>query len=121
MPSPSVAMAPQPPSASTSHMAMLPPDTIGLTLSVLSTLPRGPQMPRQRPILTTAALDTLALAITTLAMDTLASGLALDTGLVLDTVALDTDLDTDTLVLATGTSDTMVKLSQILPPSNTWY
>merc|ERR1712105_310967 len=41
LPSPSVVMEPQPPSASTSHMAMLPPDTMSLTLSVLSTLPRG--------------------------------------------------------------------------------
>merc|ERR550519_1126825 len=41
LPSPSVVMEPQPPSASTSHMAMLPPDTMSLTPSVLSTLPRG--------------------------------------------------------------------------------
>merc|ERR1711913_18567 len=41
LPSPSVAMEPPPLSVSTSPMAMLPPDTTGLTPSVLSTSPRG--------------------------------------------------------------------------------
>merc|ERR1712055_1153728 len=37
----SVPMLPQPLAASTSHMAMLPPDTMSLTPLVLSTSPRG--------------------------------------------------------------------------------
>merc|ERR1712037_369364 len=40
-PLPSADTAPQPPSEPTSHMAMLPPATTGLTLLELFTLPRG--------------------------------------------------------------------------------
>merc|ERR1711913_235061 len=57
LPSPSVAMAPLPPLEHTSPMAMLPPDTMSLTPSVLSTSPRGPLM--LMPIMAMEATDTM--------------------------------------------------------------
>merc|ERR1719187_151030 len=55
LPSPSVGMAPPPPLEHTSPMAMLPPDTMSLTPSVLSTSPRGPLM--LMPIMAMEATD----------------------------------------------------------------
>merc|ERR1712055_571752 len=54
LPSPSVVMEPQPPLASTSHMAMLPLDTMSLTPLVLST---SPLVPPPSPMLGSPSRD----------------------------------------------------------------
>merc|ERR1719430_406505 len=56
-PLPSADTAPQPPLEPTSHMAMLPPATTGLTLLELFTLPRG------LLILSTATATAMAMVI----------------------------------------------------------